>query len=181
MNSKSIAYKFQNADKILAKIENFLIILILFATMFIAVTQIVLRNGFSSGFSWADPALKMLVLYITIVGSIIATRENKHLSIDVLSKFLPLHLNHLAQKVTNTFSAIICILMSFYSLKLLLLSKEFDDVAFNGIPVWVLQIILPLGFLLMAIRFFVNNFVKDIDPDSEFGKPDLPSLEKSSN
>lgn len=168
---KAFIQKLQRSDAILSTIENAFIIIILFATMFISVTQIVLRNGFSSGLSWADPALKMLVLYITIVGSIIATRENKHLSIDVLSKFLPEHLNHLVQKATNTFAAIICLLMSYYSLQLLQISKKFEDVAFNGIPLWVLQIILPVGFLLMAIRFITNNFNKSISPDSEFGIP----------
>ena len=59
--------------------------------------------------------------------------------------------------------------MSYYSLQLLLISKKFEDVAFNGIPLWVLQIILPVGFLLMAIRFFINNFNENISPDSEFG------------
>ena len=166
---KALIQKLQQSEVVLSKIENALIIVILFATMFIAVTQIVLRNGFSSGLSWADPALKMLVLYITIIGSIIATRENKHLSIDVLSKFLPVHLNHFVQKCTNTFAAIICILMSYYSLELLLLAKEFQDVAFNGIPLWIMQLILPIGFLLMAIRFVINNFNKNISPDSEFG------------
>ena len=168
MSLKALIQKLQQSEAVLSKIENALIIIILFATMFIAVTQIVLRNGFSSGLSWADPALKMLVLYITIVGSIIATRENKHLSIDVLSKFLPVHLNLIVQKLTNIFASVICLLMSFFSLQLLLLSKKFEDVAFNGIPLWVLQIILPLGFLIMAIRFLINNFNSSHLPNSEF-------------
>ena len=175
---KAFIQKLQRSDAILSTIENAFIIIILFATMFISVTQIVLRNGFSSGLSWADPALKMLVLYITIVGSIIATRENKHLSIDVLSKFLPEHLNHLVQKSTNIFAAFICLLMSYYSLKLLQISKQFEDVAFNGIPLWVLQIILPVGFLLMAMRFIINNFNKNISPDSEFGIPQQHSIKE---
>jgi len=165
---KSLIAKLNRSEAILTKIENALIILILFATMLIAVSQIVLRNGFSSGLSWADPALKMLVLYITIIGSIIATRENKHLSIDVLSKFLPLRLNLLMQKCTNLFAALICSLMAYYSYRLLLLSKEFDDIAFNGIPVWILQIILPLGFFLMAVRFVHNNFKSVASSDAEY-------------
>ena len=177
---KAFILKLQRSDAILSIIENAFIIIILFATMFISVTQIVLRNGFSSGLSWADPALKMLVLYITIVGSIIATRENKHLSIDVLSKFLPEHLNHLVQKSTNIFAAFICLLMSYYSLQLLQISKKFEDVAFNGIPLWVLQIILPVGFLLMAIRFIINNFNKNISPDSEFGIPQKHAIKEGS-
>lgn len=181
MSLKAFIQKLQQSEAFLSKIENALIVIILFATMFIAVTQIVLRNGFSSGLSWADPALKMLVLYITIVGSIIATRENKHLSIDVLSKFLPTHINLVVQKFTNIFAAVICLLMSYFSLRLLLLSKEFEDVAFNGIPLWVLQIILPLGFLLMAIRFLLNNFNKSLLPDSMFAISRLQDIDESNN
>jgi len=168
--SQSIKQKWQAVEKTLSKIEDVLIIFVLFATVLLASSQIILRNAFSSGLSWADPALKMLVLYITLIGSIIATRENKHLSIDVLSKFLPDNINHLVQKITNFFSATICSLLAYYSLQLLKLSKEFQDIAFADIPVWVLQIILPVGFLLMAIRFVINNFNPNIAPDANLAQ-----------
>lgn len=172
MNRFQLACK--KGKRVLAFIEDAGLVLLLFATMLIACAQILLRNAFSSGLSWADPALKMLVLYLTIFGSLVAARENKHLSIDVLSKFLPKHINRKVQRVTLVFSAIICILMAYYSIELVKLSHEFGDVAFNDIPMWLLQLIMPVGFLLMALHFVLNIFSEDISVDSDFGIPSEP-------
>ena len=161
----------KKGERILAVVEDSLLVVLLFSTMLIAVAQIILRNGFSSGLSWADPALKMMVLYLTIVGSIVATRENKHLSIDVLSKFLPEKLNFMVQRFTNAFAALICFYMAYYSVDLVQLSLEFNDRTFSNIPVWILQLIMPVGFGLMALRFVFNIFSNEISADSEFGIP----------
>lgn len=160
----------------MANLEDALLVILLFATMLIACAQIILRNGFSSGLSWADPALKMLVLYLTIVGSVVATRENKHLSIDVLSKFLPDKLNRIVQKFTHGFAALICFFMAFYSIELLRISLEFNDRTFSNIPVWILQLIMPLGFGLMSLRFVYNILADEHAADSDFGIPSTDEI-----
>ena len=38
--------------------------------------------------------------------------------------------------------------------------KEYATIAFNNIPAWYFQIIIPIGFALMAIRFFVQALLK---------------------
>jgi len=161
----------KKSERILANLEDGLLIVLLLATMLIACAQILLRNVFSSSISWADPALKMLVLWLTLLGSMAAARENKHLSIDVLSKFLPENINHFVQKITHTFATIICLFMAYYSFRLVQLSYEFGDRAFSDLPLWVLQIIMPVGFFLMALRFFINIFSQKIAADADFGIP----------
>ena len=168
---KNIIAFCKKGERVLANIEDAALVVLLLSTVLIACAQIILRNGFSSGISWADPALKMLVLYLTVFGSLVAARENKHLSIDVLSKFLPEKLNLSVQKFTNTCAAIVCFLMAFYSVKLVQLSLEFGDIAFNDIPMWILQLIMPIGFFLMGLRFVFNIFSREISPDATFGLP----------
>ena len=57
--------------------------------MLLAVAQIVLREAFSTGFVWADELLKLLVLWLAMVGSVAASRDNRHIRIDALSHILP--------------------------------------------------------------------------------------------
>ncbi|NNC98346.1 MAG: TRAP transporter small permease [Gammaproteobacteria bacterium] len=163
--------KLRKGERYLSLLEDIILVGLLFATVLIACAQIILRNGFSTGLSWADPALKMLVLYLTIFGSLVATRENKHLSIDVLSKLLPERINIQIQRFTNAFAAIICLLLAFYSIELVQISIQFDVRTFSDIPVWILQMIMPLGFALMGLRFVYNVFLYTGSPDSEFGIP----------
>ena len=82
------------------------------------------------------------------------------------------------QRFTHAVSAFICFLMAYYSVPLVKLSIEFNDRAFADLPLWVLQMILPVGFGLMALRFVFNIFTDDISPDADFGIPSDNSLNK---
>ena len=65
--------------------ENFLIVVLLVSLMVLAVGEIALREFFSVGFVWAGDLINLIVLWITIVASIAASRSDRHLRIDALS------------------------------------------------------------------------------------------------
>ncbi len=75
--------------KVLHALEDGLLVGLLLALVFVAVMQIVLRNGFDGGFLWADAFLRVLVLWIGLAGAMAASREHRHISIDILGRFLP--------------------------------------------------------------------------------------------
>ena len=56
--------------------------------IFLALLQILLRNAFGFGFLWAESVLKILVLWIALLGAMVATREDHHIKIDLLERFL---------------------------------------------------------------------------------------------
>ena len=51
--------------------------------------QILLRNFFDSGIDWADPLLRLLVLWVGMQGAMLATHYDKHIRIDLVSRFIP--------------------------------------------------------------------------------------------
>lgn len=134
-------------------VEDGLLILSLAGLLFVAVLQIFLRNFFDTGIVWAESFLRVLVLWVTILGAMVATREKRHIKIDVLARYLPDSYQPLLAVVTGFSGAVICGLVT-YNL-LLFVSYEFEDgtVAFAGVPVWLCQSILPLGFAVMTVRF----------------------------
>ncbi|MFT6012233.1 MAG: TRAP-type C4-dicarboxylate transport system permease small subunit, partial [Candidatus Azotimanducaceae bacterium] len=73
----------------LHRLEDSLLVFSLLAMLLIALGQIVLRNGFDSGVLWAESFARILVLWVAMLGAMVATRENNHISIDAVSRYLP--------------------------------------------------------------------------------------------
>lgn len=139
--------------------ENALLVLLLGAMMVLATAQIVLRLFFDAGIIWADEFLKILVLWIALVGSVATSRNRRHLRIDLLSHYVPERYARLPLVVVDAFAAVVCGLIAWHSLRYLRLA--FEDTVLLGIPAWTVQGILPLAFGLMAYRFALCS-VQDV-------------------
>ncbi len=134
--------------------ENATLVLLFTAMMLLAVTQIVLRVFFSSGFVWANDLIKLIVLWITLVASIAASRSDRHLRIDVVSQFVPEKYARFPRLIVDSFAATVCAILAWHSyLYVKLLSGE---VILFAIPAWVVYGILPLSLTIMAYRFLVS-------------------------
>ena len=64
-----------------------MLISLLISMILLSSGQIVLRNFFDIGIIWIDPLLRVLVLWTALVGATVASRENKHIRIDLLSRY----------------------------------------------------------------------------------------------
>ena len=73
----------------LHQIEDGLIVAVLLFMVLLAVAQIVLRNFFGTSLVWIEPLLQNAVLWIGLLGAMIASRNDEHIRIDVASSLLP--------------------------------------------------------------------------------------------
>ena len=135
--------------------EDAVLVILLGAMIVLAVTQIVLRNGFDGGFIWADETLRLMVLWLALAGSVAAARADKHLAINVLARALPPRGQSAARFVTNGFTAFICGLLAWHAARFLQQSIEFEDTLVGGLPAWWFQLVLPVAFGLMCWRYVV--------------------------
>ncbi len=119
----------------------------------LAAAQILMRNIFDSGLPWADPLLRLIVLWLTLAGALAATRDNKHIRIDLLSRFLPKRLAAWMDRLTSAFAAIVCALLAWHGGRLVWFEYQDGTLVAPGIPAWTAELIIPLGFGLMALRF----------------------------
>lgn len=157
--------------------ETFLLLFTLFAAILLASSQIFLRNFFDSGIFWADSALRILVLWIGMIGAMFASRNKKHIRIDVLSHYLPVKIRNNVWRVTELITAGVCGVVAYYSVKFIQYEYEDAQIAFANVPVWLCETIIPVAFIIMALRYFVYAFMpdyllnpepSDINPPSEF-------------
>jgi TRAP-type C4-dicarboxylate transport system permease small subunit len=135
--------------------ENALLMIILISMILLAGAQIFLRNFFDYSIFWGDEMLRLMVLWLTVAGGLAASRMNKHISIEVLDRFLPTGVNHAARIIIDLFTAAVCALFAWHSARFVMGSYEFGDTLMNNTPAWILQIVLPVGFGLMAYRHIV--------------------------
>ena len=124
--------------------------------MLLAVGQIVLRELFSTGFVWADELIKLMVLWLAMVGSIAASRDDRHIRIDALSHILPETAIKLTRIVVDIFAAIVCAVIAWHTYRYLQLEIEFEDTVMIDVPAWIAHLIVPLAFALVSYRFAVS-------------------------
>lgn len=137
-------------------LEDSLLVLLLSAMILLASSQILMRNVWDMGQFWIDPLLRLLVLWLGLLGAMAATRESRHISIDIVSHHLPPKLKDTVHLVTDLFASVICALLSYHAVRFVLFEKEDGAMLFLNIPAWVCELVLPIGFGIMALRFLLH-------------------------
>lgn len=148
------------AGRFTALLEDSLLVLMLSVMMIIAVLQILLRNYFEIGLVWGDSLLRALVLWVGLLGAIVASRNENHISIDILSRFMSPRIKAVANIVTDAFTVVVCAVVSYYSYRFVELDFEAGVTTFGDLPAWVIESILPVGFAVIALRYAVATLRK---------------------
>jgi len=162
-------HRWERADEIIDRVEQIFLVILLSSMILIAFLQIILRNLFFTGLTWGDPLVRNLVLWIGFIGAALATREGKHINIDVVSRWMPPLGKGFIEFLTQLFSFFICGLLTFAALKFIKNEAQMGNVTFLGISAWIPEIILPLIFGLMALRFGLRSF-KNLSTIVKMGK-----------
>jgi len=152
---KTTTTLFDKLEKAGTYAENTLLMVILIGMILLAGTQILLRNLFDFGFFWGDEMLRLMVLWLTLAGALAASRMHKHISIEVLDRFLPVKYQCVNRIIIDSFTSLVCGLLAWQSARFVMGSYEFGDMLLRNTPAWILQSILPIGFGLMAYRHLV--------------------------
>ncbi len=140
---------------ILRRAEEGFVLLLLSLMVLLAGSQIVLRNLFESGIAWGDPLLRVLVLWLGMLGAMLASRSNQHIRIDILSRYLPANWKRYNNALTNLFSTVIAGLLAWHSGRFVYLEWQDGMELFAGLPAWIAESILPIGFSVIALRFAI--------------------------
>ncbi len=150
--------RWDRADEAIGRAEQLLLVVFLGFIILVAFLQIVLRNFFFTGLDWGDSLVRNLVLWIGFLGATLATKEDKHINIDVVSRWLPSLGKRLVALITHLFSFCICCLLTYAAVKFIKNEVQMEQMTFLNIPAWVPELILPLTFVLMTFRFGLRSF-----------------------
>jgi TRAP-type C4-dicarboxylate transport system permease small subunit len=142
----------------LHRLEEGVVILLLLSMIALTCTQVALRAFFSSGISWADGLLRHMVLWSGLLGGAIATRQAKHINIDIASRLLPRRWLRWLRMVINLFSSLVCGGLTWAGILFVQNEMEFGgEATLLGIAHWKLSLIFPVVFGIISLRFLING------------------------
>ena len=140
----------------LNRLEELFLCLLLLAMIGLACTQIILRDLFSTGFVWADPLLRHMVIWAGLFGADIATRKKKHIAIDIISHLIPAQYEAWLLALIHLFSATVCIGLTYAAVIFIQNEAEFGGSReILSIPSWGMNLAFPVAFGLISLRFLI--------------------------
>jgi len=137
-------------------IENIVLVTLLSGMILLAVGQIVLREVFDTGIIWADQLVRLIVLWLAMMGAIAACREDRHIRIDALSHLFPDSVISGIRIVVDLFAAGVCAVIAWHAYRYLQLEIEFEDTVLVDTPAWIVHVIISVGFAVFSYRFLVS-------------------------
>jgi TRAP-type C4-dicarboxylate transport system permease small subunit len=140
-------------DRAARSLETWLIVVVLGGLIALGAAQILLRNFFSIGFSWADGLARLAVLWLGLLGALAASRDGRHIAMGALARVLPGRLRVAAGVCADAVGAAVSAALAWASWKFVSDSREFGDTLLGDIPAWWLQSIMPIAFALIAWQF----------------------------
>lgn len=118
-----------------------------------------------NGLVWSQTLGLVLMLWVGVIGASMATRERRHLALDLGSKLWPKKMLPAVQGVGNVVTSVFCVVMAV--LACFSLRSHYGDWSdtegaggvFVGLPIpkWAAFVGIPLGFGLMAVRFAAQS------------------------
>lgn len=172
---KRILNFFVFVDAAFARIVETLLLAALALMTLLVAGQVLLRNFLHSGISWADVASRHIVLWVAFLGAMLATRSRQHITIDVLTRFIPRKPRNAVRIVLDAFASVVAFLLARASLSFVLEEKAMGSELFAGIPTWFAEAIIPFGFAMISLEYVIGigldiyRIVKDV-PGHEAGK-----------
>lgn len=129
-----------------------------FAAMLIfSLLQIVTRNLFNYSLPGSETLLGHLVLWVGMIGAVLAVRPRRHVKIDLGPAWLGERFSARVAPWLNVFSTVVCALLAWAAMRFWWQEWVHVNPASRGVV--LLSLILPFGFSLLAVNFLIRSLL----------------------
>ena len=146
-----------NLTRLISLSENGATILVLLSMASFPLVEAVARVFGVQGIPGSSIIIQHLTLWIAFLGAIIAARENRLLS---LTQPVEIQVNEKRDFkfwFAQAIASIICMLLAYASFLLVKIESEYPRDLIPGIPVWLVEVIMPIGFFLIGLEILRKN------------------------
>jgi TRAP-type C4-dicarboxylate transport system permease small subunit len=162
--------------RLLTRLEDATLLVLFVAMMLVAAYQILARNFIGSGIPWGDGFVKFAVLWIALIGAMLASRRDEHIRIDALTRMLSEQAQQAIRRVCALFTCVISGIFVWLSAVFVLGEYQYPMVSFGAVPSWVCALIMPVGFAVICVRYVLHTL-----RPAAFEPPGAPSARRSPN
>jgi TRAP-type C4-dicarboxylate transport system permease small subunit len=147
----------RSLSRAFTRVESWLLVLFLGLMVVLAFVQVLLRNAFGTSLGWGDVLVRQLVMWAGFIGAAVAASEERHISIDALTKFLAKRWAFVVRVLTNAFAAVVSGFLANAAWGLVASERQGPNgELLPGIPEWIGLAIIPVGYVLLGIHFAIN-------------------------
>lgn len=138
-------------------VEDVVLSLALGAMVVVPVVEILLRGFFRLGIANAAAIVQHLVLVVGMLGAMVAARESRLLAFSGLQKLIPGPLGFWAGRFASAIALSVAGCLTVASYGFVASEQGGDNILAYGVPVWAVQVIMPVGFAIIAVRLAWNS------------------------
>ncbi len=132
--------------------ENLVVVLALGVMMLLPVLEIVLRSCGMVGVTASTTLVQHLVLAVGMLGGAIAARDNRLLALSAAAQWFKGGVLTFSRVVGYGFAAAVSTALAVASWDFVLSQRQLGKIFAYGVPVWVVQLLMVVGFALIAVR-----------------------------
>jgi C4-dicarboxylate transporter DctQ subunit len=143
----------KSLNRALTNCENVLAAGTLAAATIIAILAVILRSGFGVFLFWSEEAIIYLIIFSTFFGAVITLRHQEHVNVDVIATFLGKRGKQVMALIALALTLVYLGAVGYFAW--LLLFEPFSSSTTTpaiGIPLWVVESSVAIGFTLMFVR-----------------------------
>lgn len=142
--------------RVLNKIEEAAISILLVATTLLVFLDVVMRFGFSAGFLWSQELTLHMSAWFVLLGASYGLKMGSHIGMDAFVKLFPTTGRKLLSGLACIIALVYCGLVLYgswiYLSKMYKIGIELEDLP---IPTWLAHSMLLFGFSFLTIRLCI--------------------------
>jgi TRAP-type C4-dicarboxylate transport system permease small subunit len=146
----------ERLDETIGRLEKAFIVIFLGLMIVVGFAQIALRNLMGIGLPWSESLVRYLVLWIGFIGASLATREGRHITIEVIKLRPPASGRRYLAALSQLCAVAVCAVMTWAAVKFVCDDAQIGNRTFLDLPTWVLVTIIPATFAIMSLRFLLR-------------------------
>jgi len=136
----------------LRRAENLLLTAALAALVALPLSEALLRKLIHAGITGSAVFVQHLTLVITMLGAAAAARDGKLLTLFEFASFASPRVRAFSRAIGSWGAAIVTALLILSSLHLVASERAAGTELAYGLPLWIVQLVLPIGFLVIMLR-----------------------------
>jgi len=141
------------------KIEEWILIVTYTAMLFIASAQVFFRYVINMSISWSQDLLTYMLIWSVFIGISLAVKKRKHIKVELAFVILPEKAQFFLKIFSNIIFMIFCGIFSYFALikihSLIFINPQVSES--TGLSMWMIQIAVPIGFLLSIYRLIIDT------------------------
>lgn len=144
-------------DRILTRIENAVMAVLLFAGLVVGVAAVILRYVFNTGVVWSEGILITVTVWGVLIGASQAIAQGIHARVDVIIDLFPRALRRAVQIVTAIAIVAYCLFIGDAGVRYVAFVRQIGSVSVDtGVPDWITYGIVPVAMAIFSVRYLLE-------------------------